>query len=50
MPEIEKEYIQLRKNIIDAELSRLMTEKDQAQWALDEMYAQWEELSAGLED
>ena len=33
-----------------AELSRLMTEKDQAQGALDEMYAQWEELSAGLED
>ena len=33
-----------------AELSRLMAEKDQAQEVLDGMYAQWETLSAGLED
>ncbi|MDD6024317.1 MAG: ABC-F family ATP-binding cassette domain-containing protein [Oscillospiraceae bacterium] len=32
-----------------AELSRLMTEQTEAQSALDEMYAQWEELSAALE-
>ena len=33
-----------------AELSRLMTEKDAAQGAMDEMYARWEALSAELED
>ena len=30
MPEIEKEYIQLRKNIIDAEFSRLNPVQRQA--------------------
>jgi ATPase subunit of ABC transporter with duplicated ATPase domains len=32
-----------------AQLSQLMEEKDQAQTAMDEMYARWEELSALLE-